>query len=192
MAKRKRNPSTGPETFEAVAVSHDGRVLGTWRGESVRALMADADKHARVRVSGEWTSDGTWFGVGMGRVVASKDPREHGGKWFTGYEWKTPAGAVRVPWRKKNPPHAAYVRTHWGDPGAFDRKSSSVPSVKAGALVVLGELVRVEYRTIKGGDGASTYFHDFGPKSRPTLAFNGSGLFIAGGGYRVTERGIVG
>lgn len=89
-------------------------------------------------------------------------------------------------------PHPAYVRTHWGDRGEFERRASSVPSVKAGPLIVLGELVRIDYRTEKGRDGRSTYFHHFGPKALPWLAFNGSGLFVAGGGYRVTARGIVG
>ncbi len=92
----------------------------------------------------------------------------------------------------KRNPHPAYVRTHWGDEGDWEKRKSAVPSVQAGPLIVLGELVRVDYRTVKAGDGESVYFHHFGPRALPWLAFNGSGLFIAGGGYRVTTRGIVG
>ena len=60
-----------------------------------------------------------------------------------------------------------------------------IPSVE------LGELVSITYRTKKGDDVELTdYEHEFrGP--RPRLAYNESGLIIAGGRYRVEPRGIV-
>jgi hypothetical protein len=49
----------------------------------------------------------------------------------------------------------------------------------------------VVYRTKKGGDQVLTdYEHEFS-HPRPRLAYNESGLIIAGGKYRVEERGIV-
>ena len=60
-----------------------------------------------------------------------------------------------------------------------------VPSVE------LGELVAVVYRTKKGADTVLTdYTHEFA-HPRPRLAYNESGLLIAGGAYRVEVRGIV-
>ena len=61
----------------------------------------------------------------------------------------------------------------------------SIPSVE------LGELVMVVYRTKKGADQVLTdYEHEFA-HPRPRLAYNESGLIIAGGKYRVEVRGII-
>ena len=49
----------------------------------------------------------------------------------------------------------------------------------------LGELVAVVYRT-KGGNHRHEFRHP-----RPRLAYNESGLLIAGGSYRLDARGIV-
>ena len=84
-----------------------------------------------------------------------------------------------------------YVRDHWGQRGSGrPRKLSAadprIPSVE------LGELVAIVYRTKKGEDLVLTdYEHEF-EHPRPRLAYNESGLLIAGGIYRVTTRGIVG
>ena len=83
-----------------------------------------------------------------------------------------------------------YERDHWGQKGAEKvRKLSAadprVPSVE------LGELVMVVYRTKKGADQVLTdYEHEFA-HPRPRLAYNESGLIIAGGRYRIEPRGIV-
>ena len=61
--------------------------------------------------------------------------------------------------------------------------SAADPSVE------LGDLVAVVYR--KGQDKVLTdYEHEF-EHPRPRLAYNERGLVIAGGGYRVEERGTV-
>lgn len=85
----------------------------------------------------------------------------------------------------------AYVRTHWGEQGTFDHKVLAYPDPRSGPPVVMGRLVSVVYETEKRGDGESHYEHEFeGPL--PYLVFNASGLFIAGGRYRVTTHGIEG
>lgn len=97
-----------------------------------------------------------------------------------------------------------FKATHGGLEGEFDRKRVRVPDPRAGALVVLGPIKRIEYITDKGR-GESIYHHDFGreftgseehgrvkPSRRPFLAFNREGLVIAGGSYRVEPEGIVG
>jgi hypothetical protein len=97
-----------------------------------------------------------------------------------------------------------YAATHGGLEGEFDTMRARVPDPRAGQLVVLGRLKRVEYVTDKG-KGKSIYHHDFGREysgatehgrakdSRlPFLAFNREGLVIAGGTYRVEPEGIVG
>lgn len=88
-----------------------------------------------------------------------------------------------------------YRRTHWGERGTTPSRASRVPSIKAGELVELGELVSVVYLTRKGGDGELVeYEHEFGRRGKglPILAFNRSGLFVAGGSYTITTRGIEG
>lgn len=105
----------------------------------------------------------------------------------------------------KNPSTSpGYRATHGGRRGPWASRTMHVPDPRAGDLVVLGELVRVEYLTDKG-EGAVTYFHDFGrehsggsergrvrPERRPILAFNREGLVICGGHYVVKPEGIVG
>ena len=83
-----------------------------------------------------------------------------------------------------------YVRDHWGQRGTgkVQKLSAADPRIPS---VELGELVSITYRTKKGDDVELTdYEHEFrGP--RPRLAYNESGLIIAGGRYRVEPRGIV-
>lgn len=56
----------------------------------------------------------------------------------------------------------------------------------------LGALYAVEYITDKGDDGESIYRHEMGDPL-PILAVDRAGLLlIAGGGYTVETRGIVG
>ena len=71
-----------PEIFTAVAVGHDGRILGCWESTNPKSAMASADaagisKSTHVTVSGETTSDGTRHGKGRGRVVFQRE----GGQW---------------------------------------------------------------------------------------------------------------
>ena len=71
-----------PEVFTAVAIGHDGRVLGRWESTNPKSAMASADaagisKSTHVTVSGESTSDGTHHGKGRGRVVFQRE----GGQW---------------------------------------------------------------------------------------------------------------
>jgi hypothetical protein len=60
-------------------------------------------------------------------------------------------------------------------------------------LVRLGDLVEVSYRSNKFDRKTRDYVHKFGTP-RPTLCTrpDGSGLFIVGGRFRNTARGIVG
>lgn len=62
----------------------------------------------------------------------------------------------------------------------------------AGAGWALGPVARISYIAHRDGDTAE-YVHEFSEKSRPLLAssFDGSQLFILGGEFNVTDRGIV-
>ncbi|MFI5243731.1 MAG: hypothetical protein ACHQQR_00780 [Gemmatimonadales bacterium] len=86
---------------------------------------------------------------------------------------------------------AEYKAKHWGESGSRGSERLRVPTAD-GHLVLLGELVAVTYRTVKFGDGDSDYEHKFkGP--RPRLVYNAAGgLIIAGGKYRIDDRGIIG
>lgn len=84
-----------------------------------------------------------------------------------------------------------YERVHWGERGDRKLLRLAVPNPFFEAPTELGELVSVVYRTTKKGDGPSDYEHEF-ESSVPRLTFSRAGLFIAGGSYRVTTRGIEG
>lgn len=85
-----------------------------------------------------------------------------------------------------------YERFHWDDEPDELVETDRVPSLEDGdVLVVLGELVRVDYATHKGDDDA-IWYHEFAHR-RPQLCLAPDGrLVIVGGDYRVTRRGIVG
>lgn len=59
------------------------------------------------------------------------------------------------------------------------------------AALVIGELIEVGYVTVRDGK-REHYRHTFRAKSRPLLvtSFDGKQLFILGGEYSFTERGI--
>ncbi len=81
-----------------------------------------------------------------------------------------------------------YRRFHWGNlPTAARRVSVRRPSV----LVEVGELVSLTYRTAKGGGRRDDWIHFHRPP-RPRLAYDlkSGDLFLVGGGYRITPRGI--
>jgi len=58
--------------------------------------------------------------------------------------------------------------------------------------VLIGTLDTVEYTTVRGGK-VEHYRHEFAEKSRPMLVSSetGSAIFIVGGDYKFTARGIV-
>lgn len=98
-------PATVSETFSAVA--HDSR--GVSRGDpvtgrSIRATIAAADqawpgKDLVILIRGEYTSDGNHQGIGMGRLVASREPLMRGnvrpGHWLV-ESTETPDRATRM------------------------------------------------------------------------------------------------
>lgn len=62
------------------------------------------------------------------------------------------------------------------------------------AVAVMGYLAKVEYDTTQLLDGkyqAVRRFHTFAAASRAMLCSDGKRLFIVGGRFRVTSRGIV-
>lgn len=65
------------------------------------------------------------------------------------------------------------------------------PGVKI-PLFAFGELMGVKYRTVRDGR-EELYEHSFRQTSRPLLAarHDGSRIYIVGGRYRFTDRGIV-
>lgn len=85
----------------------------------------------------------------------------------------------------------SYKRHHWGKQGKRAARELRCADV-SGPVTEMGALFAVEYITDKGDDGESIYRHEL-ESPLPVLAFDRSGLLlIAGGGYSVEERGIVG
>ncbi len=66
------------------------------------------------------------------------------------------------------------------------------PRVIPPVVIQLGELVGVIYRAAKGGVGPRTYVHFMETRPRLVAAPDGRQLYIVGGRYRVTGRGIEG
>ena len=104
-----------------------------------------------------------------------------------------------------HPGRREYMRTHWGHEGGPDVRLL-VADTDHGSIVALGNWERGVAYTCDKGDGPTRYVHDWGEGSkaklvlpvlcyhhcdRPRCASRGK-LIIAGGSYRVTERGIVG
>ncbi len=81
-----------------------------------------------------------------------------------------------------------YRKFREADPKRARRVTINLPS----ALMVMGRVSAIEYETTHKGV-AHKYRHDFVPGSRPTLAASGAknGLYLHGGRYHVTDRGIV-
>lgn len=92
--------------------------------------------------------------------------------------------------RRRNPP--GYRALHWGD-GGGRRFEADVPDAGDNTeLVVLGKLAEITYRTTKGGESAD-WTHDFEGRLPLLCVGKEDGrLYVVGGSYRVTERGIVG
>lgn len=98
--------------------------------------------------------------------------------------------------RVGNPTPPSYAAAHWGlDPKKVSKLTIPDPrDNRAKGMRGLGELVSVTYMTKKGGDTAMVdYVHPF-ERTKPVLCYGSKDgrLYIAGGSYRVTSRGIVG
>lgn len=111
--------------------------------------------------------------------------------------------------RKKNPvPSSSYAKSidaakalyarfsgHSGQVVA-ELNADDVPGVltsdKNTALILIGLLDGVMYETVRDGR-REKYVHEFANHARPLLAssHDGRSLYILGGGFRFTERGIV-
>lgn len=89
-----------------------------------------------------------------------------------------------------------YEALHWGERAPARLSRWAAPDPRNGPLVELGALLAVEYEAAKSGDGLSVYRHEFGDhagRGCPILAVTiDRRLVIAGGNYRVRDRGIVG
>ena len=73
-------------------------------------------------------------------------------------------------------------------PKSVDRVRVAPP---ARVMLHVGECLGIMYRTERDGV-VEDYLHRFRKKSRPTLAVSSDGktLYLLGGAYRVTDRGI--
>jgi hypothetical protein len=86
---------------------------------------------------------------------------------------------------------ADYEAKHWGARGRASVKGARVPDPRRGVLVKMGTLFSVTYEATKKGDPPrSLYEHQFS-SPLPELAYSDEGLFIVGGEYSVSDRGIL-
>lgn len=90
---------------------------------------------------------------------------------------------------------ASYKVTHWGQEGRRGAEALRVARFTDGdALPALGDLVSLVYRTRKGFDVELVEYEHAFATPLPRLVYDPKSglLLIAGGKYRVGERGIVG
>lgn len=79
--------------------------------------------------------------------------------------------------------------------GFKGERPSSVSKVRVPepprVMLTLGDCIGIMYRTHRGGR-TDNYLHRFKKSARPTLAVSSDGrtLYLLGGEYRVTDRGI--
>ena len=107
MVVRRKTPPTQPviekDEYVASAVDHRGAVKGVVRSPTVTGAMALADskfpnRETSITVSGNFTSDGTYWGEGRGRVMAMRDF----GKWrVESYRGIEQPKFGEKPWRRK-------------------------------------------------------------------------------------------
>lgn len=73
-------------------------------------------------------------------------------------------------------------------PGHID----TIKLASKGVGFKIGQVDGIMYTTVRDGK-TEKYIHEFRNKSRPLLAssFDGKQLYILGGGYKFTNRGIV-
>ena len=87
-----------------------------------------------------------------------------------------------------------YERFHWGQKGRRGAERAEIAHWRAGdALTLIGQMIGIVYRTEKGSDDEPVdYDHDFSKPYPKLYRHEASGrLVIAGGKYRVEERGII-
>ncbi len=65
---------------ERFAVSKGGKPIPSTESASMQGAMSKAPPSGDVSVKGEYTSDGTYWGLGLGRVMA----RRENGRWLVG------------------------------------------------------------------------------------------------------------
>jgi hypothetical protein len=87
--------------------------------------------------------------------------------------------------------HAAELYSEFSGHDADEFQMVQKPVIPD-VLTVIGELEGVIYSTVRDNE-AERYIHKFRAKSRPMLCVgpDGNQLFLIGGSYHFTERGIV-
>lgn len=204
--QRKAIVDAAFRTFELVIASTDPRVTpediaaakAVWLSAVRRAeqakpgeVMAVAEivetvSNPRIKHAGKskWVVE-----TNEGRVLGRHRTHRSAEAQVRAISWRE-SGARENP--RRNPP--TYEESHWGEQPAGST-ALAVPEARDNReLVAYGVLVSVTYRTVKGGDvGKTDYVHSF-KRERPLLAYGDvdGRLFVAGGTYQCTSRGIVG
>lgn len=76
--------------------------------------------------------------------------------------------------------------------GHFPGKQFKIPVPDDDVALAFGKVIAIQYETVRDGK-RELYQHDFRSKSRPLLAASSDGyqLYLLGGKYQFTDRGIV-
>lgn len=96
-----------------------------------------------------------------------------------------------LPWEHFGKP-PSYEASHWGRaPRSRSTREVTEPGDNE-ELIALGTLVQVVYRTSKGDLVNVEFEHEFNaPRPLLTYGSDDGRLYLVGGGYKVTRRGIV-
>jgi len=117
------------DQYVAVAVDHRGRLVGTYKGATVKGLMATVDEKVptsttNVDIRSNFTGDGTYWGEGGGSVMASRDWRGWRVHSYAPIKQPTPG---QVPWKSRfhaiDAWLAAWNAAYYHRPGSHAYKS---------------------------------------------------------------------
>lgn len=175
----------------------------------MKAFAAELRRHIRAGMAPREAMRRVWRDVHAGRVArpmrAKTNPGKKRAKNTAKKTRRARAGAVKrtttttrqVKVVRENPATLEremqqavdrYTGFRGNPPESVDRvKVEGPPRV----MLTVGEVVGIMYRTDRDGV-VEDYLHRFKKKARPTLAVSSDGrrLYLLGGAYRVTDRGI--
>jgi len=199
--ERWKGRTRNPRARRAPLVRYSDTEIHTWF-ERDRAHVELRNKRTQVTVAEWWDEE-----VGEEVEAGFLDPRD----WHrSAYETAVYRGMIRENPRTSsstrisgNPRHsrvssgsvasAARLRRKFVGRDATRAELVEIPDPPE-ACALLGELVQLNYRATKKQDGneGTEYYHRFSrPRPRLVADPGGKRLYIAGGRYKVTGRGIV-
>lgn len=192
-AKYDKNPAAKPERGTFI------EIRGTKTGKLYLILNASIGTMRELRMTAQRVADKYKEQVSVKRVTrVKKNPTRKKRKIISSFGKEKRKSIFQAKIRAKKNPAApqAEIREAAQRFEAFTGhradKAREVKTPAAKVALAIGPLLGVAYETTRDGKHEK-YYHEFRSHARPLLAASSDGhsLFMLGGAYRFTERGIV-